>query len=92
MPTHHEESEAEGKLDDNATAGELPPGETLILEWWRRSTSRNDSIVGYVFNDIHEVDPLQDGSFHRIRLDKTVNLNNLQEGSVVPTPGRSQSN
>ena len=59
-------------------------GETFSLEYWRPSTSRNYVGVGYVYNDIRKKH--KDGSLRRVQFNKTVNLNNLQEGSVVPSP------
>ena len=55
------------------------------LQRRRQSITRNGAICGYVFDDIDQEDPCEDGSFHHVHLDQTLNLNKLQEGCVVST-------
>ena len=75
---HMEDEEKEEQQKDTH-----PSGEMYTLRWWRRSTSRDTAVCGYVFNDPDGECP--DGSYHRIHLDQTLDLDNLQEGSVVST-------
>ena len=51
------------------------------LQWWRQSNSRNGAICGRVFNHIDQ--ECEHGSFFWVHLDRTLNLNNLQEGRCV---------
>lgn len=64
------------------------PNEMYTLQWWRPSSSLTSVVCGQVFNG-PKPDPWPDGQKIQIDLDVTLNLNNLQEGSVVTTKGGS---
>ena len=63
-------------------------GKVYTLERWHPSSLKDGAVCGYVLNDIdpeYQLNPMEDGFFHRIHLDRTVNFHDLQEGSVVST-------
>ena len=60
-------------------------GEVYTLERWHPSNLKDGAVCGYVFNNIDKENPVEDGSFHRISLDRMLNFDNLQEESVVST-------